>query len=182
MNGAAPSSGLPADADGRDHRSPPSPPPQNAAPSPNGTDRSSHQNHDLAALTTGLITAYGATPTEVRAILADAARDGIRNLAAWINSDAGRQDFPRRLTRHRQHATSATQATQLRAAIDACPWCDHHGHLDHGDHVRKCDHTTPPPPAVRNDSNDSNDSNDHRAPTDVLAELRKAWRRRPPSP
>ncbi|MUN40907.1 hypothetical protein [Actinomadura litoris] len=174
IGGAAAGSSPPAPptADGYGHRSPPAPTPHSTSSPSGGADRPGRPEHDLAAFTTGLITAYGATPTEVRAILADATRDGIRNIAAWINSDAGRRDFPRRLTRHRQDATraptSATHARQLRASIDACPLCDHHGHLDCGDYVRKCDHITPPPPTTNNGA-------DQRAAADILKDLRKRW-------
>ncbi|TDD62773.1 hypothetical protein [Actinomadura rubrisoli] len=136
-----------------------------------GSADTSQSDRELAAFTKTLMAAYGATADEVHAVLTDAEHDGIRNLTAWMNSDAGRQDIPRRLVRRRRQRApaAAARARGNRAAIEACQWCDHNGHLDHGDLVRRCDHTDPPAPPPAG-------TEDHRTAAEILAELRKKWR------
>ncbi|QXJ25788.1 hypothetical protein AGRA3207_007338 [Actinomadura graeca] len=157
---------------GRTHDpSPPAPHPPQPATAISGADNPGN-NDELAALTTQLMNAYHATGQEVRAVLHEAARDGIRNPVAWMNSNAGHQDFARRLAARRRHHTPhhspAASSNPPQVTITDCPWCDHHGHIDHGDFVRKCDHTTPPalPPAGPGDP---------RSATEILNELRRKW-------
>ncbi len=97
-------------------------------------DRPPNEREDLDEGTTAkpqadpftarLMAEHAATADEVAAVLAGAARDGIKSLPAWAKSATGRDDFGRRLSEHRARAAFAADRVARRST------CGHSDVLD----------------------------------------------------